>query len=133
MKKYLVAYVVLAAVFPVLDFAWFAGLARRFYQAEIGELLRTDLKLAPAVVFYGLYSAGVVVFVVAPALNHGDWRRTFALAAFFGLVAYGTYDLTNLATLKGFTLKAGLVDMAWGAAVTAVAASLSQLAAQRFG
>jgi uncharacterized membrane protein len=129
--RMLVAYGIMIALFPALDFGWFSIIARDAYQAEIGALLNPTLKLAPAVGFYALYAAGVLVFVVRPALERADWRSTALAAAFFGLVAYGTFDLTSLALIKGFTLKAGLIDMAWGAFATTLAASAARLAAAR--
>jgi uncharacterized membrane protein len=132
MKRYLIAYAVMLALFPVLDFIWIGLVARGLYQAEIGQLLTHQPKLVPAAVFYTIYAAGVLIFAVAPGLR-GDWRRAFAMAALFGAVAYAVYDLTNLATLKGFTLKISLIDMAWGALMTGLVASLGRLAALRFG
>jgi uncharacterized membrane protein len=133
MKRHLIAYAVMLVLFPAIDFAWIGGLARGFYQAEIGALLTPNPKLVPAIAFYLLYAAGVLAFVVAPGLDRGDWRRTLGMAALFGLVAYGVYDLTNLSTLKGFTTRIALADMAWGVVLTAVVASLGRLAALRFG
>jgi uncharacterized membrane protein len=133
MKRYLVAYAVMLVLFPVLDFIWIGFAARGLYQAEIGQLLAPQPKLVAAAVFYAVYAAGVLIFAVAPGLDRGDWRRAFAMAALFGAVAYAVYDLTNLATLKGFTLKISLIDMAWGALMTGVVASLGRLAALRFG
>jgi uncharacterized membrane protein len=132
MKRYAIAYVVMLVAFPVIDIAWIGGLASGFYKAQIGQLLLGVPRLAPAVVFYALYAAGVLVFVVAPGLER-DWRRTLVLGAFFGLVAYGVYDLTNLSTLKGFTVKIVAADMAWGVVLTSTVASLGRLAALRFG
>jgi uncharacterized membrane protein len=114
-----------------MDFVWFAIVAHGAYEAEIGGLLNPVLKLAPAIGFYALYAAGVLVFVVRPALDRRDWRRTALVAAFFGLVAYGTFDLTCLALIKGFTVPAAALDMAWGAFATTVAASAARLAAAR--
>ena len=133
MKRYLVAYAVMLVLFPVLDFVWIGFAARGVYQAEIGQLLAPQPRLVAAAVFYAVYAAGVLIFAVAPRLDRGDWRRAFAMAALFGAVAYAVYDLTNLATLKGFTLKISLIDMAWGALMTGVVASLGRLAALRFG
>ncbi len=132
MQRYLIAYFVMLALFPVLDFVWIGTVARGLYQGEIGALLAPRPNLAAAAAFYAIYSAGVLVFAIAPGLA-GDWRRALMLAAFFGLVSYATYDLTNLATLKGFTLKVGLADMAWGAAMTIAVAGVAGLVARRFG
>ncbi|HXQ11007.1 MAG TPA: DUF2177 family protein [Caulobacteraceae bacterium] len=131
MTRLLIAYATMVALFPALDFAWFAIVARGAYQAEIGSLLNPTLQLAPAVGFYALYASGVLVFVVRPGLDRGDWRRAALAAAFFGLVAYGTFDLTCLALIKGFTLPAAALDMAWGAIATMAAASAAGFAAAR--
>jgi uncharacterized membrane protein len=133
MKRYLIAYAVMLVLFPALDFIWIGLVARDLYRGEIGPLLAPQPQLAPAAVFYAVYAAGVLVFAVAPGLDRGDWVRAFGMAALFGAVAYAVYDLTNLATLKGFTLRISLADMAWGAAMTGVAGSLARLAALRFG
>ncbi len=133
MKRYLIAYLVMLVLFPVLDGVWFVSVAGRLYKADIGQLIYPSFRIAPALIFYALYSAGVLVFVVAPGLARPDWPRTLLLAALFGVVAYSAYDLTNLATLKGFTLRIGLLDMAWGATATAITASFSRLAAQTWG
>lgn len=132
MKRCLIAYVVLAVLFPAFDFAWIGGVARRLYQTEIGPLLAPQPRLAAAATFYGIYAAGVLIFAVAPNLDR-DWRRAAAMAALFGLAAYATYDLTNLATLRGFTLTISLADMAWGVAMTTVVAGVGRVAALRLG
>jgi uncharacterized membrane protein len=133
MKRQLIAYAVMLVLLPAIDFAWIGGLARGFYQCEIGALLAPQPRLVPAVAFYVLYAAGLLIFVVAPGLDRGDWRRTLGMAALFGLIAYSVYDLTNLSVAKGFTTKIALADMAWGMVLTALVASLGRLAAVRFG
>ncbi len=131
MTRLLAAYAAMVVLFPALDFVWFAIVAHGVYQAEIGRLLNPTLQLAPAIGFYALYASGVLVFVVRPALDRGGWRGTALVAAFFGLVAYGTFDLTCLALIKGFTVTAAAIDMAWGAFATTIAASAARLAAAR--
>jgi uncharacterized membrane protein len=121
--RYLAAYGAAFLVFLGLDFAWLSLVARRLYAHEIGPLLLPQGRLAPAIGFYILYLIGVVVFVVAPALERRRWTRAMGLGALFGLVAYSAYDLTNLATLKGFTATLAAVDLSGGAAVTAAAAA----------
>jgi uncharacterized membrane protein len=133
MKRYLIAYAVMLVLFPVIDFIWIGLVARGLYQGEIGSLLAPQPRLAPAAVFYAIYAGGVLTFAVAPGLDRDNWVRAFGMAALFGAVAYAVYDLTNLATLKGFTLKISLVDMAWGAAMTGAVGGLGRLAARRLG
>ena len=122
--RYLTAYGAALAVFVALDFTWFTMIARGLYVDEIGPLLLAQGRIAPAAAFYLLYVAGIAVFVIVPALERGGWVRALAFGALFGLVAYGAYDLTNLATLKGFTVKLAVIDMAWGAVATALAAGV---------
>lgn len=118
MIKYLVLYVAAAAIFFPLDFVWLTTMSQRFYRNELGELLRPDPNLAIAGLFYLAYLVGVVALVAAPA--EGDIARALLMGALLGLVAYGTYDLTNLSTISGFTPRVAMVDMAWGTALTAV-------------
>src|SRR6185312_14639099 len=132
MLRYAIAYVVMLALFPLLDALWIGFAARGVYQGEIGALLLPKPNVAAAAAFYAIYAAGVLVFAVAPGLG-GDWRRALGLAALLVLVAYATYDLTNLATLRGFTLKLSLIDMAWGAAMTTAVAAVAGLVARRLG
>ena len=85
--------------------------------------------MIPAVIFYLTYAAGIAIFAVRPALAAADWRVAVLYGGLFGFFAYATYDLTNFATLKVWTLRITLVDMGWGTALTAIAASLAAVAA----
>ena len=123
MRQTIIAYIGAALAMLALDAVWLTQMSPRFYQPRIGELLAAKPSLAPAVVFYALYVAGIVALAVLPALREGGWRRLLVNAAILGLVAYATYDLTNQATLKTWSTTVTLVDMAWGALVTVAAAS----------
>ena len=110
------------AAFCAGDFVWLGFVARDFYAARLGALLLPEPNFAAAIAFYPLYAAGLLVFCVRPALaTQSRWRAPLS-AAFFGLVAYGTYDLSNLATLKGWSVTVTFVDIAWGMVVSSVAA-----------
>lgn len=121
MTKNLILYVACAVVFFPLDFIWLSTMGKTFYQREIGSLLLPNPNLAIAGVFYLAYLVGVVALVAAPA--EGDILRALLYGAILGFVAYGTYDLTNLSTVKGFTPAVAIVDMAWGTALTGVTAA----------
>lgn len=127
---YAVAYVATALAFLVIDVIWLRFVALSFYQREIGHLLLEDFNFVAAGLFYLLFIAGVVVFVVAPALQAGSWKTALVLGALFGLVTYATYDLTNLATLKGWSPLVTAVDIAWGAVLTSTSAIVGYLAAR---
>jgi uncharacterized membrane protein len=122
-NRYLIAYVATAVAFCALDFAWLSIVAPKFYQAQVGPLLLDKPSLAPAVVFYLVYVLGLVVFCVMPGVSSLSWTKAALFGAFLGVVAYGTYDLSNLATLKGWTMPLTLVDMAWGGAASALAST----------
>jgi uncharacterized membrane protein len=129
-KPIFAAYVVALALFCLCDFAWLGFIARGFYQNEIGPLLLDRPRWTAAIVFYPLYIAGVMFFCVAPALSEGGWARALVNGLALGLLAYATYDLSNLATLKGWSVALVVVDVLWGMAVTAVAACAGYAAAR---
>lgn len=117
----------------VLDAIWLTTMTTRLYRRQLPGLLLDAPSLAPALAFYLLYAAGVVVLVVRPALE-GEWSvgRVVAVGALLGLVAYGTYDLTNQATIRGWSMVVTVVDIAWGASLTAVVVAIAVTAARRF-
>ena len=121
-KAALIAYACAAATLLVLDIAWLRVVMGPLYRAELGELIRAQPSIAPSVVFYLLYVVGIVVFAIMPAVDSTSLLRAGLLGGFLGLLAYGTYDLTNLAMLKAWPLNLAILDIAWGSFVTAVAA-----------
>ena len=112
-----------AAMFA-LDLVWLGIVAKGFYARHMGSLLRPDVKWVPALLFYVVYVAAIVVFVVMPAAERRSLGRALAMGAFFGLAAYATYDLTSLALIRDFPLIVVLVDLAWGVVLTTVAAAV---------
>jgi uncharacterized membrane protein len=133
LKTALIAYTAALVFFLAADMLWLGLLMTSQYQAWIGPLMRGQPLLLPAALFYLLYPAGLVVFAIRPALARPAWTRAAALGAFFGLLAYGTYDLSNFATLKGWPWQMTLVDMAWGAALSCGSALAGYAAARRWG
>ncbi|TDK58073.1 DUF2177 family protein [Pseudomonas moraviensis] len=129
MKKALIAYVATLLTFLLLDGIWLGLLIAPTYRELLGSLMLEKPLLLPAAVFYCLYVIGCVVFVVLPALS---WQRAAKLGALLGLVAYGTYDLTNWATLRDWSVQVSLMDWAWGTVATAVACTVGYLMAKRF-
>ncbi len=120
--QYVIAYVSTAVVFLGLDFLWLGFVARTLYRDWIGALMRDELNMAAAGAFYLVYVIGLVIFAVAPALKTGSWQTALIYGALFGVFAYGTYEMTNFATLKGWPVAMVITDMAWGTALSAVAA-----------
>ncbi|UCC74650.1 MAG: DUF2177 family protein [Gemmatimonadota bacterium] len=130
---FLQTYAVSLVAFLVLDLAWLGLIARGFYRQQLGHLLSPDVRWSAAIVFYLLFVAAVVVFAVLPAVERGSLGKALLLGGFFGLVAYATYDLTNLATLRGFPTLVAAVDMTWGCVLTAAVAALGYLFARQAG
>ncbi|UZE13523.1 DUF2177 family protein [Pseudomonas sp. B21-053] len=128
MKKALLAYVGTLLAFLVLDGLWLGVLMAPTYRALLGSLILDQPLLAPAAVFYLLYVFGCVVFVVLPTQS---WQRAARLGALLGLVAYGTYDLSNWATLNGWSAQLAVMDMVWGAFATCVACLVGFFVANR--
>lgn len=125
-------HVTTLVVFLAIDMVWLGWIARAFYRAEIGGLLREDVNWAAALLFYVLFIAGLLAFAVIPALDRGVLRAAVA-GGLFGLVAYATYDLTNLATLRGFTVRVAAVDMAWGFVLCSLTAAAAWRLARLLG
>ena len=94
------------------------------YRQELGSLLLDKPNLPIAGAFYLLYVVGIVVLAIVPALGEGGWIKALLMGAVLGLVAYGTYDITNLSTLKGWSVKLAVIDIAWGTALSAVSAAI---------
>ena len=121
------AYVATLCALLVIDLIWLGFVARGFYVSQLGPLLRDSPLVAPAAVFYLFYVGGIVWFAVTPALADASWRTAALNGAILGLLAYGTYDMTNLATLKNWPWQVSVVDMLWGGAITAVSATAGYL------
>ena len=122
MPPFAIAYLASAATLLALDIVWLMLAVPRLYRPQMGNLLADQPNLAVAAIFYLLYVVGIVVFVVLPAVESGSWLSALGLGALLGLVAYGTYDFTNLATLRGWPVTLSFIDVTWGIFLTATSA-----------
>ena len=127
MKTLLTSWLAALVVIAVLDALWLGLVSREFYKARLGQLLLEQPVWSIAILFYLIHAAGIAVFAVPPALATGSWITAAIYGAFFGFCVYAAYDITNLATLRGWPMTVSLVDLAWGAAVTAVATTAAFL------
>lgn len=107
-------------VFVVVDALWLYFVAAGMFKADVGPILRETPDFSAAALFYVIYVIGMLVFVVAPAVEHQSLQSALWRGALFGLVAYATFDLTNMTVIQGWTWRIALPDMAWGAVVTAI-------------
>jgi len=122
MTRYLIAYFSTLFAFLILDGLWLGVLMGSTYKAQIGPMMLDSPRILPAALFYAFYVVGIIVFAILPGIEAQQWQRAALLGALLGLMAYGAYDMTNLATLKGWPLQISLIDIAWGAVVTALSA-----------
>jgi uncharacterized membrane protein len=119
--KYSAVFLATIVVMVLLDIAWFKLAMSSIFGSELGDIVLESPRMAAAAAFYLVYSIGIMWFVIFPTQSFTP-ERTFFLGALFGLIAYGTYDLTNMATLKPWTWKLAGIDMLWGAFATAISA-----------
>lgn len=128
--RLLAVYGLTLVAFLALDAVWLGLVAKGFYQRTIGHLLAPEIRWGAALLFYLIYVAAVLVLVVLPTRG-STVLHTAALGAVLGLAAYAAYDLTNLATMRGFPTVVAVVDPAWGAVLTAATSLAGRLAAAR--
>ncbi len=124
-------YFISIPIFITFDLLWLGVVARGFYASQLGELLG-PINWAAAAVFYLIFLVGLLIFAIQPGLDHASVWRAVILGALFGFVAYATYDLTNLATLKNWPLTITIIDMVWGAVLGGVVSGLTVLVGRMF-
>lgn len=132
-QSHIIASVSTFVVFVIIDFIWLSIAARLVYRPHIGGLLLDRPVMGAAVAFYLLYAIGLALLVVRPALDSGSLLTALWMGALFGLVAYGTYDLTNLATLRGWSVTVTVLDMVWGGLLTGIASAAGVWIGLRIG
>ncbi len=126
-------YGIALPIFLLIDVLWLGLVAKNFYRTQIGSLMKSDVNWVAAIVFYLIFIAGLVAFVIAPAVEKGSWTHALLYGALFGLVCYATYDLTNLAVAKDWPLLVTMVDLVWGAALAASVSTVTYLIAHKIG
>ncbi|MDB5486478.1 MAG: hypothetical protein JWQ58_193 [Reyranella sp.] len=125
MKTLMVSYFVALVVLAILDALWLGVVSREFYKARLGQMLLDKPVWSVAILFYLVHAAGIAVFAVPLALNVGTWISALAYGGLFGFCVYAAYDLTNLASLRGWPMAISAVDLVWGTVATAAATLLA--------
>lgn len=126
-------YAIALPIFFIIDMIWLGLVAKNFYAKHIGFLMKTDINWIAALVFYLIFIAGLVVFVITPALEKNSWVTALLLGALFGFITYATYDLTNLATIKDWPLIVTIIDLIWGTVLAACVSLISFFVASKIG
>jgi len=131
MKLTFATFLSVTSVFLFIDVIWLSQSFSYFYQPNIGDLLREDIIIFPAALFYLIYPLGVTILVALPSLKKGSFKTISFNGFVLGFVAYGTYNLTNMATLQGWSASVVVVDMIWGGVLTGASAVLGTYIARK--
>ncbi|MBN1370293.1 MAG: DUF2177 family protein [Dehalococcoidaceae bacterium] len=116
--KIVILYFSALVAFFAIDMLWLGVISKDFYARQLGHLLSPKVHWVPAIIFYLLFVAGILIFAVVPGVEAGSLARTALMAALFGLFCYATYDLSNLSTLKNWPLLVTVVDIVWGITIS---------------
>ncbi len=128
MKRYFTVF----TVFLLIDILWLTKVSPSFYKSHIGHLMADKVGYIPALIFYLSYIVALLVFVINPAVESKSLMKALYLGALIGFVMYGTYDLTNMATLKGWPAIVTVVDLLWGTFITSVTSLVSTFIILKF-
>src|SRR6201989_440403 len=120
-KRYAVLYLATLVVIIPTDFLFLGLVAKSFFTSQVGDMLGA-IRLLPAILFYLLYVVGILIFVSGSP--DATWQSTLLYGALFGFFCYATFELTSLSLLRHWTWAVVIVDVSWGAFVTAVASTL---------
>lgn len=127
--QFLKVYALTLVIFFLVDIVWLGVISKKLYKEYLGHLMAPNVNWAAALVFYFLFIAGLVFFVIMPAIEKGDFMYAITVGAFFGLITYGTYDLTNLSTLKDWPLNITIIDLIWGTFLNAATSGITYFVA----
>jgi len=121
-KTAFLSYLLTFVVFLAVDMLWLGVIAKNLYARYLGDFLSDKINWTAAFVFYLLFVVGILIFAVYPAISKQSVQHALLMGALFGFFTYATYDLTNLATLKGWPLPLVIIDIAWGTLLSATVA-----------
>lgn len=125
-------YLITALVFFLVDILWLGFISKKLYRKHLGFIMAPKVNWAAAIIFYSLFIVGLVFFVINPALERSSLIYAILVGGFFGLITYGTYDLTNLSTLKDWPLFITVVDLIWGTFLNGATSGITFILAQKF-
>lgn len=120
LKNTIISYLLTFIVFLIVDMFWLGIIAKNLYQKYLGGFLTDRVNWTAALIFYLIYVVGISIFAIYPAVNKDSAFNAILMGALFGIFTYATYDLTNLATLKGWPLNIVIIDILWGAFLSAI-------------
>ena len=118
-------YAITFVTFFLIDIVWLVVVARKLYQKELGYIMSEKPNWIVAALFYLIFIAGLVFFVINPALEKNSWTYALLVGMLFGLITYSTYDLTNLSTLKDWPIKITIIDLIWGTSLGGLVSTIT--------
>jgi uncharacterized membrane protein len=124
-------YGITFVIFLILDGVWLGVISPGLYQEHIGHLLAEEVNWPAAALFYLLFIAGLVFFAIKPSLLQNSWKAALRNGAFFGLICYATYDLTNHATMRDWPLLITVIDLLWGTFICGISSLVSFFAVRK--
>ena len=125
-------YLITAFVFFVFDIIWLGLISKQLYRNHLGHLMAPQVNWVAALIFYTLFIFGLIFFVINPSIEKGSLSYAILAGGFYGLIAYATYDLTNLATIKDWPLNITIIDLIWGTFLNAMTSGVTFFIATRF-
>lgn len=131
MNRFLVGYVLTLVMFGLIDIAWIAAVAAPMFRDALADSLASGIRVAPALLFYAIFPVGIMYFAVLPSIKAASTSLAAVNGALFGFFTYATYDLTNFATLKGWTLEITVVDIFYGAIVVSIVSTTVSILSRR--
>ena len=120
LQKLIFSYLLTTVVFFVVDMTWLGIIAKGLYKKYLGGFLSDNVNWPAAIIFYLLFIIGIFYFAILPAVEKNSLAKAIVAGALFGFFTYATYDLTNLATLKGWPLPIVFIDIIWGSVLTGI-------------
>ena len=131
-KSLLISFLIVSAIFIIVDFIWLSITVKSLYKPALGSLIKDKPVMWAAILFYVMYSIGLAILVLKPALDNDSIYQALWTGIIFGVVAYGTYNLTNMATIKNWSPTIVFVDMIWGGILTGFSSSVGIYLAKFF-
>ena len=119
-------------IFLIIDVLWLSYSVKHFYRPNLGPLLNDKPVMWAAILFYLVYVFGLAVVILQPAISNDSISQSFWTGLVFGLVAYGTYNLTNMATVKNWSVNVVIVDMIWGGLLTGSSSAIGIYLSKKF-
>lgn len=132
LRDLLLLYLAAAGVFFTIDLLWLGVFAKDFYTRQLGGLLKDRTNWTAAFLFYGIYIGGILIFVLMPAIRGGTVSSAALMGALLGLFAYATFNLTNLALIRGWHWNMAMIDILWGTVLTGSVSAITVWLGKKF-